>query len=276
MKDVFVSICSGLIGVLLTIGYQHFLAPEQPIIVNIDGKEVEVTSTNYEELSAQNETLKVENTKLNNDLVKANEKLSELQKDDLSSINYSDVFLFVDGENIPINSNNSLIEINGREYYSKELAESFLSEDQHITIKDNNLYIGKITYEQSNLTDQWMIDSEFCNIEDSVTDSYGNIHTNCIVLGNYIYHTANVKYAINEKYNKFKADLSISSDSGDYTGEIIIKTDNNLIYKYDNLTKDTQCIPIDVTISGCKNLSIEYSGNQSFYCILSNAVVYNE
>ena len=39
MKDVFVSICSGLIGVLLTIGYQHFLAPEQPIIVNIDGKE---------------------------------------------------------------------------------------------------------------------------------------------------------------------------------------------------------------------------------------------
>lgn len=276
MKGVFVSICSGLIGVLLTIGYQHFLAPEQPIIVNIDGKEVEVTSTNYEELSAQNETLKVENTKLNNDLVKANEKLSELQKDDLSSINYSDVFLFVDGENIPINSNNSLIEINGREYYSKELAESFLSEDQHITIKDNNLYIGKITYEQSNLTDQWMIDSEFCNIEDSVTDSYGNIHTNCIVLGNYIYHTANVKYAINEKYNKFKADLSISSDSGDYTGEIIIKTDNNLIYKYDNLTKDIQSIPIDIAISGCKNLSIEYSGSQSFYCVLSNAIVYNE
>ena len=83
MKDVFVSICSGLIGVLLTIGYQHFLAPEQPIIVNIDGKEVEVTSTNYEELSAENETLKAENTKLNKDLVEVNDKLNELQKDDL-------------------------------------------------------------------------------------------------------------------------------------------------------------------------------------------------
>ena len=64
MKKFLEIIFSGIAGVLLTIGYQHYFAPEPTIIVNINGAEVEVTSDSYERLISKNEELKAENEEL--------------------------------------------------------------------------------------------------------------------------------------------------------------------------------------------------------------------
>ena len=59
--------------------------------------------------------------------------------------------------------------LNGREYYSKELAENFLDETQSITIKDNTIFIGKVIADKANLVDQRVMDisGDFVNGEKS-------------------------------------------------------------------------------------------------------------
>ena len=73
MKDVIISIFSGIIGVLLTIGYQHFFAPSQSFSFFIEDKEVVVTQSEYMELAEQNEKIK----KDFNDLQSQYEKMKE-------------------------------------------------------------------------------------------------------------------------------------------------------------------------------------------------------
>lgn len=65
-------ICSGLVGAVLTIGYQHFIAPSQAFTVVYNGEETIVTKTAYTELVEQNNELKQE-------LSLAKEQLNEFQ-----------------------------------------------------------------------------------------------------------------------------------------------------------------------------------------------------
>ena len=86
MKDVLISICSGLIGVLLTIGYQHFFGQPQSFTFIYNGEEMIVTESDYTELIEQNKTLQNENSTYISDLEDANKKITELQNENNSEL----------------------------------------------------------------------------------------------------------------------------------------------------------------------------------------------
>lgn len=85
MKNFVISSFSGLVGVLITIGYQHYFALPQTNMVIYDGKEISITKSDCLELIKENKILHAEINKLqenyseilneNNDL---NIKINEL------------------------------------------------------------------------------------------------------------------------------------------------------------------------------------------------------
>lgn len=58
MKDFLISICSGIVGVLLTIGYQHFFAQPQPVTLIYSGEET--VDAELSKVLEENESLKSE------------------------------------------------------------------------------------------------------------------------------------------------------------------------------------------------------------------------
>ena len=68
------------------------------------------------------------NEKLNDLENDTNQKLEELQKqiNAMPSFEYTNLGLCIDVEDISINKNNSMVTIDGREYFSKEIAEKLL------------------------------------------------------------------------------------------------------------------------------------------------------
>lgn len=73
MKEVLISLFSGIIGVLLTIGYQHFFTPTQSITFIYNGEEMIITETEYTELVKENELLK-------NELENMQEQINDINK----------------------------------------------------------------------------------------------------------------------------------------------------------------------------------------------------
>lgn len=86
MKDILISIFSGLIGVLLTIVYQHFFGHPQSFTFIYNGEEMIVTESDYTELIEQNKTLQNENSTYISDLEDANKKITELQNENNSEL----------------------------------------------------------------------------------------------------------------------------------------------------------------------------------------------
>lgn len=91
MKEGLLSLFSGIIGVILTIGYQHYFTPSQTFTFNFDDEEIVVTQSKYMDLVRQNEKLQNELNELSeknqsfggvdetNDSLK--EKLDQLQEE---------------------------------------------------------------------------------------------------------------------------------------------------------------------------------------------------
>lgn len=60
MKEIVISLFSGIIGVILTICYQHFFNPSQSFTFIYNGEEMVVTESDYTEIMKENELLKNE------------------------------------------------------------------------------------------------------------------------------------------------------------------------------------------------------------------------
>lgn len=60
MKEVLISLFSGIIGAILTIGYQHFFSSPQSFTFIYNGDEIVVSESTYSELVKENEMLKKE------------------------------------------------------------------------------------------------------------------------------------------------------------------------------------------------------------------------
>lgn len=71
--------CSGLIGIFITIGYQHFFSPPQSFTFIYNGEEMVVTESSYTELVEENEILYKE-------LLDTKDELNELQTHDDNSL----------------------------------------------------------------------------------------------------------------------------------------------------------------------------------------------
>lgn len=57
MKNFIISIFSGIVGIVITIGYQHFFAQPQSFTFVIDGEETTVTKAGYTEIKNENDLL---------------------------------------------------------------------------------------------------------------------------------------------------------------------------------------------------------------------------
>ncbi len=233
--------------------------------------------TQYNKLLNENETLKSQNSQYFSDYTEQkniNNSL-ELQLGERPVVLYNSLGLCIDGEDIPINKQNSTITIDGREYYSKELAESLLDINQSITIKDNTIFIGKVIADKANLVDQRVMDirGDFVNGEKAI-DSYGNTHVNSITCG---YYDGTIIYSLKRQYNYLRCSFSINEDGSTegYTS-IIIEADGEQVYS-DSITKlQDPIIDIEIPINKCSLLKISCAHEDaSCSCIISDAIVYN-
>ena len=105
-------------------------------VVNITGNDNEVTINSikdlvdeYQRLQSQNQSLLEQNTKYFSDLTEANYQVNALQSktNDMPEIKFNDLSLLIDVQDIPINKNNSMVIIDGRDYFSREIVESLMS-----------------------------------------------------------------------------------------------------------------------------------------------------
>lgn len=253
-------------------------------MVNIIGDDNEVTFNDikdlvddYQDLITQNDSLTAQNTKYFDDLTNANNQIDDLQAkiNDIPTINYSNLGLSINGEDIQINQNKSMISIDGRDYVSKEVMEKLISNNQDITIRDDTIFVGKVIAGKEKLSDQYIMDSLRCQIEDNATDSYGDLHNDCIVLSSGLYGSSEIQFNVNNNFNMLMGTLFVheGASKGDST-VVTIKADDEVIYTT-NLESDTVPILIDLPINNCSTITITKNGDDYFACVLSNAILYN-
>lgn len=252
-------------------------------VVNFMGDNSEVTINSvkdlvdeYQRLQSQNKSLLDQNTKYFSDLSEANYQVNALQTktNDIPEIKFNDLSLLIDVQDIAINKNNSMVTIDGRNYFSREIVESLISDGQNFTIKDDTLFIGKVIAEKANLFGQNVLNkSQHLQYMNTVKDSYGNTRTNVIMNG---YYRSSIIYSLNKRYSYLKCTVSISEDYYfGYTTTLTIISDEEIVYSSD-ITKTTEPYDIEVPINNCKLLTIQFDSNiGSDGCIISDAIVYN-
>lgn len=244
---------------------------------NIIINDIDDFISDYEELKIQNEGLNALNTQYSEQISANEAELKSLREQlgDAPDIKYYDLGLAINGENVPINANNSMVSINGRDYLSKEFTDNILAENEGLTIKDGTAYIGRIISDQSNLFDKWVVDSAYFVSKENVTDNYGNKYIDILMSD---HRDGYIIYNLNNEYSLLKLSISVSEKVSSYSSGIItIMADDTVVYTSSELTKTTAPFEItDIPINNCSLLRIECdAGYYGMDCIISDAVVYN-
>lgn len=203
-------------------------------------------------------------------------ELEETKKQivDTPLLNFKDLQLTIDGEEIPIDSTKSMVTIDGRDYLDKSFVDNLMGTDRQLVIKDNGAYIGKIIKDKMSLTDKWIVDSDGVDFTDSITDSYGNMCTNAMEFsGSESYAIFNLE----EGYSLFKCRIALKDEvSSDITEKIVVKADDKAVYTSPALSKTKKpFIEADIPIKNCSLLTIECNADGYGHCIISDASVYN-
>lgn len=297
MKNNTAIIISAIIGAIATIsaavigrniGEKNAVQQLYSQITTVNGNNNTITInsvddfiTQYNKLLSENETLKSQNSQYFADYTEQKNinNALESQLGEQPIVSYNDLGLCIDGDDISINKQKAMVLIDGREYYSKELAESFLNEDQNIIIKDETLFIGKVVADKANLLEQRIVDSYIYDNVDNITDSYGNTHINTLCFNPDCYNSrdAYVIFNLDEKFKYLDMSISISENTNANShGILIIKADDNVVYTSDQLLLTTNPFSIkNIPINGCNLLTINYNYNGFNQCIISDAIVYN-
>lgn len=234
---------------------------------------------NYIDLQEQKEFLLQQNTKYFNDLTDANNKIANLQSETngIPVFNFSNLALSIDGDDIPVNKSNSMVTIDGIDYFSREITESLIPDNQNFTIKDDTLFIGRVIAEKEKLTEQWIVDSDLCDIENSMKDSYGNTHTDVL---SFYASNGSIIFNLDSEYSYCKFTIAPSESRRiDGSVNITIKADDEVVFS-DDIDKKTKATTNEIPINDCSTLTIQYedSMRNPYYhsnCIISDAIVYN-
>ena len=232
------------------------------------------TTNNISEFSVKDsdeyKQLEEENNNLQN-------QLEELKSNnaDIPTIEYKDLGLSIDEEDISINKSKSMIIVDGKEYVSKEIVDALIPENQNVTINDGTMYVGKVISDKANLSTQWIVDqSSNLNFQDNLKDSYGNSHSNALLFDGY---DGAIIYNLNNNYSLLKCQISISENYGiNDNATVIIKADDEVVYSIDLTKKSMPIIEENIPINNCMLLTFEFDssfGRDS--CIISDAIVYN-
>lgn len=255
----------------------------QSQIVQIEGNNNSVEINNvddlvkeYNNLLSENKTLKEKNTSYFNDLTETKDKLKSLeaQLGDIPQITYNSLGLVLDAQDMSINKNSSMVTIDGKDYFSKEITEKLLPDGKNMTIKEDSIFVGTVVADKSNLIGKKTMTSSYCKEGESCTDSYGKTYSNALSFN----YKGKIIYVLDEKYSLIKFTIAIRDSAHmDNTGIVTIKADDTIIYTSPTLTKTTEAFTeIDIPINNCKLLTIEYNTDSwDNDCIISDIVVYN-
>ena len=105
-----------------------------------------------------------------------------------------------------------------------------------------------------------------------LTDNYGNTYTRAIgpTGGNQVW-----EYLLNMKYTRLKGTLYVESGTrSDSCGTLTVIADGKRIYTSPEMGKTSSPVKIDVNITGCNDLKIEFSGEAEWYLSLAEAGLY--
>lgn len=274
-------------------------------VINVNGDDNDITindienfmqnyiqlKTDYESIAQQKDALVEQSTKYFNELITANNTIDELnsglsseinnlksQLDSAPVLNYRNLALSIDVDDIPINPNKSMVTIDGRDYFSREIVENLLPENRNLTIKDGTMFIGQVVVDKASLFDQRIFEQSGINIIDTVTDSYGNNYSNVLCVDSNSYYTRYITYytSSNFSYLRFSVAIRDNADANS-TGILTIKADNEVVYTSETLNKKTKKYDfLDLAINNCEFITIEYTSSSSWIdCIISDAVLYN-
>lgn len=265
--------------------------------VNIVGDDNDVTINdlkelveNYQKLQKENDSLTQQNTTFFDELEDAKDKIKtyenesdakvkelEQQINEMPDIQFKNISLSIDGDDIPINSTDSSVIINNRTYYSDEFIRNTIDPNTNISVKDNTMYIGKIIKEKASLFNQYEFASSYASIENNLIDSYGKPHPNSLLFSDH-YGSSYITYSLEREFSLLKFKLFVRDKSNDDSvGTITIKADDEIVYTSTELVKTTEEITEEsIPINNCSLLTIRYnSTNSGGHCIMSDAEIYN-
>ena len=233
----------------------------------------------YTNVKEENKRLEAQNEQYYTDYTEQkslNESLTS-EIDGNPDVTFNSLGLCIDGEQIPIDSTDSVVDINGREYWSKEIATKFLADSQKYSVENGNLNVGKVLADKTDLFGLFVNDSSSNSWLEAgpVVDSYNNSHSNVLV--NFWYNQ-HITFVLNGKYSMLKISAAmIEKCSDSVTASFVIKAGDSIVYSSSSLSVKTEPYEvIDIPINNCNLLTIECNCNSEFKnLILYDAVVYN-
>lgn len=252
-------------------------------------------TSDYESLKQQKDSFAEQSVKYFDDLTDANNTIDELnvgynkeieelkkQLDSAPVIDYKNLALCIDIYDIPINSKNSMVTIDGRDYFSREIVENIIPEDKNMTIKNDTMFIGQVVAEKDNLFKQTVFEQNGINKIDTVTDSYNNNYSDVLCTDtSYSYgslYTNYITYNLDAQYSQLMFSIAIRQNADpNSTGILTVKADDEVVYTSRTLDKKIKAFTTpEIPIHNCDLLRIEYTPNNRYIdCILSNAIIYN-
>ena len=262
-------------------------------IVNIAGDNNTITINDwkdladaYSDLQEENATLKQDNSTLKqqneqyfSDYTEKKE-LNEFLKSQVSGspdLLFESLGLSIDGKKIPVDTNNSIVNINSREYWSREIAIKLLPETESYSIEDGNINVGRVLADKTNLFGLY-VNSKNSGVLDNgvVKESFNNSHANAFINNG---HNSDITFVLDGKYSKLKISAAIREGCRDsQTASFTVKTDDGeVVYSSPAMNVKTEPYEVtDIPINNCNLLTIECSADDSDWnLILYDAVVYN-
>lgn len=131
------------------------------VIVQVQGKNVELTEEEAQKMANENENLKDDINRYETEIIKYKSDIQEYEDlidDDNTQAEFKKLGLTINGRERAIDKEKSSILINGQQYFSQEIVENLLPDNTIITIKDDMIYVGKVVKEKKNLLEQPIID----------------------------------------------------------------------------------------------------------------------
>ena len=260
MKNLLISLFSGIIGVLLTIGYQHFWAPPQSFTFIIDGEEVVVTQSEYMELVEQNEKLQDEFINLKSKYEKSNvdetatkEIISKLQSEN-SQIQQENLQLqddLIDLKREIANLQNTL------ELYKERYG--YLNMDT----ANENKTVSIITLETFQGVASWYNSShapKSIGSSNSV-DTYGNEYPDSYLATHFHLNDKDKytpTYLLDGKYSKCEGKIAWSKSDKNTEGSVWIEfySDDELIYQTDPISASDRALSFEFSVKEIEKLTV--------------------
>lgn len=189
--------------------------------------------------------------------------------------------IFVDGQKInPKDANGNKVEpfiYNGTTYLPVRAVADALGKAVYWDGPNYTVYLGKapaiLEYPTVRLEDMTSIANSPW-IADILTDNYGNRYDTAIAS-----RSEKLEYLLNMKYRKFKGVIYVpEGQTSDRSRYLSIIADGKTIYTSPEITKTSAPVMIDVDITGCNDIKIEFNeifGNSyDLQCCLAEAGFY--